>query len=96
MSAPYRWTEPGALDRAACPLCGAECAITRDVVGPTGFAAALGGVATRHDRVACPHDDAPWHEQARELRRLAGETPSEALRAVYEGEAAALIASRSG
>ena len=75
----YRWAEVGKVGNAACKTCGAECLIERDVVGPTNFASAIGGVKHPHDHIQCPNAGAAWHNQAVELRREIAATPSPTL-----------------
>ena len=60
---PYLHAPPGTLDHLDCPVCGAPCLVQRDVVGPTCWAAAMGGQKARHDRFTCAHRDEAWHRE---------------------------------
>lgn len=90
----YRWTEPGKLTNASCRVCGAECRIDRNVLGPTNHASAIGGIKSLHDRICCPSSGTDWHNQAVDLRRLAEATPSPTLAAILRSDLEALLQRR--
>ena len=73
-------TEPDSEDELRCRVCGTKCDVSRNVHGPTGFAAAIGGLAKLHDAFDCPHSDTAWHEQAVNLAMQSEETASKRLR----------------
>lgn len=87
----YWSTKPGALAEASCPVCGAACAIQRNILGPTGFAAAMARRAILHDRIVCPHAGTGWHYRAGRLRDETARTPSHRLASIMQEELDALI-----
>lgn len=90
----------------ACPVCGGALEVTRDVVGPTSFGAAMaarhGGPEARaralvaHDVARCPAATESWHVAAARLVKEARRTASPSVRSLIEADIAALIASRGG
>ena len=90
----YRWSEPGKLASATCRICGAECSIDRNVLGPTNQASAIGGFKRLHDHIVCPHAGAGWHNQAAELRREAETTLSPTLAAILRSDLENLLTHR--
>ena len=67
-----------------CRVCGAECEVERNVLGPTGFASAMGGTKTLHDRFHCPNIDIEWHETALRLVVAIEESPSKRVRELMQ------------
>jgi hypothetical protein len=84
------------VEGMACRVCGEPMQVRRDVLGPTGFASAMGGRAcwTRHDEFWCVSSDEDWHQQALRLRKEATATPSRAIREILEKEIAEVLARR--
>lgn len=97
---------PGEERIPACPVCGGALEVTRGVVGPTSFGAAMaarhGGPEVRarvlvaHDVARCPTAAQPWHVDAARLVTEARRTASPSVRALIEADLAALIAGRGG
>lgn len=88
---PYWSTKPGELVSTSCPVCGETCDIERNLVGPTGFAEALAGRASLHDRIVCPYADTAWHDRATRLQGEIAQTSSRRLAANMGGELRALV-----
>lgn len=80
----YWSTRPGELTRVDCHVCGATCAITRDVFGPTGFAEAMAKRGHWHDRVDCPNAGLDWHDRIHELKHQLAKTPSRRIAALMQ------------
>jgi hypothetical protein len=87
----YRWAEPGKVTNATCKVCGADCRIDRNVLGPTNHASAIGGFKRLHDQIVCPHAGSAWHNQAVELKREAETTPSPTLGAILRSDLETLL-----
>jgi len=68
---------PGTVESRACRVCGTECVVIRDSVGPTSWAAAVGKLKTKHDYFYCPHREQPWHERALSLVEAIEDSPSQ-------------------
>lgn len=92
----YRWAEPGKVANATCKVCGAECEIDRDVVGPTNFASAIGGLKRQHDHIWCPNAGTDWHNRVVELRREIAVTPSPTIAAILTSDMEGLLRGRPG
>ncbi len=88
------FTDPGALERATCDVCGAPCNIERNAYGPTCFAAAIARQKRLHDVIVCPHRERRWHERACELRRAIAETPSPRVAALMRADLDDILARR--
>ncbi len=86
------FTEPDTEDELCCRVCGTKCEVTRNVYGPTGFAAATGGLAKLHDSFHCPHGNAEWHEQALNLIMQSEKTASKRLRDLIHVDLQELLA----
>lgn len=80
------FTKPGEADGILCKVCGTECVVDRNIMGPTCFAAAMGGHKSLHDRAECPHSNAEWHDEAYALWKELGETHSNRVRALIEAD----------
>ena len=52
---------PGTMATATCGVCGSPMNVTRNVLGPTGFAEAMSGNKHLHDRFTCPNKSKDWH-----------------------------------
>jgi hypothetical protein len=61
------YCHPGEHASFACRVCGAECAVERDVLCYGGFAVAMARLKSRHDVFTCPHSGRPEHKVARSL-----------------------------
>ena len=75
---------PGEVEQIACRVCRTTCAVHRDRYGPTGFAAAMGGLSCQHDLFECPNKDLSWHEQALRLVIELEKTPSPRIAALMK------------
>ena len=73
------FTRPGEVDEMTCNVCGDICNVTRDAMGATSFAAALGRHETLHDSFECPHREEIWHQTALRLVEAIESTPSKRL-----------------
>ena len=87
----YQWAEPGTVDTATCNLCGADCAIQRNVFGPTGLASAMGDKKTLHDAFRCPHNRDDWHRRAWDIKVAMVGMPSPRVRNLMEQDLAELL-----
>ena len=87
----YRSSAPGELTEAWCHVCGTRCTIRRNVMGPTCFAEAMGGLKQLHDTVTCPHSGADWHNHAVRLRAAIHETPSARVAALISADLADVL-----
>lgn len=72
--------KPGEVNVMWCQACGAVCEVDRNVMGPTGYAEAMGRRGHLHDYFYCPNSGRPWHDQAVELLEALEETPSNSLK----------------
>jgi hypothetical protein len=72
--------EPGEEASINCRVCGTECDVMRDVLGPTSWAGAMAGRKTLHDRFFCPWSGESWHKQAISLIQEMEKTSSPRLR----------------
>jgi len=59
---------PGTVQTAECGVCGAKMNVSRNVLGPTGFAEAMAGRKHRHDSFVCPHIAEDWHKRICRLK----------------------------
>ena len=78
------FTTPGEVGEMTCKVCRATCTVQRDRYGPTGFAAAMGGLSRKHDLFECPNKDLSWHEQALRLVIELEKTPSPRIAALMK------------
>lgn len=85
-------TEPGGAEDRHCLVCGSECTVSRNIMGPTCFAAAMARHSSLHDCAECPHTNAEWHEEAYYLWREARDTHSARVRALIEADLTDLLA----
>ena len=95
---------PGAEDVPPCGVCGGALQVTRGLVGPTSWAAAIAAkqgsdevkarVKIPHDQALCPDAGEGWHVHARRLVREAADTASPSVRALILGDLAAVLATR--
>jgi hypothetical protein len=90
----YRWAEPGKITSARCKVCGAECVIDRNVLGPTNHASAIAELKRLHDHIWCPHARAEWHNQAVALARAAEATPSATVAAIFRSDLERVLRAR--
>lgn len=82
-----------------CRVCGEPMAVSRNVVGPTGWGHATAIRAGQakgrpHDEFHCEHADATWHRQALALRREAGATSSKRMADQLTAEADEVVRTR--
>lgn len=75
---------PGTVNRRTCQVCGTECLVERNRVGPTSWAAAIGKSEILHDYFYCPHTRKDWHEQALALVEAIENTPSKRVAALMQ------------
>ncbi len=78
------FTAPGEVGQIACKICRTTCTVHRDRYGPTGFAAAMGGLSRKHDLFECPNKDLGWHQQALRLVIELETTPSPRIAALMK------------
>ena len=78
------FTAPGEVGEMACKVCGTTCTVDKNCYGPTGFAAAMGGLSCKHDLFECPNKDFRWHEQALRLVIELEKTPSPRIAALMK------------
>jgi hypothetical protein len=45
-------------------VCGSECEVERNALGPTCTAMAMARRAVRHDKFFCRHSEEEWHREA--------------------------------
>jgi hypothetical protein len=76
--------DPGTTEVRRCGVCGAPCAIERNINGPTSWAGAMMGRKWLHDVFKCPHYDFEWHKLAYRLAKEYAATVSARLRALIE------------
>jgi len=93
--------DAGTCDSKNCPTCTRPMAITRNCVGPRGSVA---NMAMRlnpknhsdfvpYDLFQCENAKDPKHQQARDLFKLARDTPSPTLRGIYLEDAKEIVCS---
>ncbi len=70
------YAEPGQVEEMLCRICGAECRVERNVLGPTGVASAIVGKHSYHDQFVCPNAGERWHDKALKLFVAIEEMPS--------------------
>lgn len=75
---------PGTVTERFCQVCGTECLVERNKVGPTGWAAAMAKAETVHDFFYCPHKNQPWHDQAVALVQAIENTPSRRIASIIQ------------
>ena len=73
------FTMPGSVDTRICKVCESVCDIQREVLGYTGYAAAMSKKKTLHDQFVCPYEKEKWHKQALELVKEIEKCPSPSL-----------------
>ena len=83
--------DPGECDSVDCGICSQPMTVTRNVSGPTSFAAAMGRLHRLHDSFVCPSRDEDWHIQAKKLIQMAQETPSKRLEEMFLFEAQEIL-----
>jgi hypothetical protein len=84
-------TPPGEAEGIICRVCGTECIVEHNIMGPTCFAAAMSGSKCLHDRATCPYSDMAWHEEAHELINELRDTHSKRLRSLIEEDLIELL-----
>lgn len=92
-------SEPGLHARLHCRVCGEPMAVSRDVIGPTGWTHAMAINAGRakgrlHDSFRCERAGEAWHRQALALRREAEGTSSKRLADLLTAEADEVVRTR--
>ena len=70
------YEEPGKVEEIRCRVCGTECKVDRNVLGPTGIASAISGRHNYHDQFVCPNTEKKWHYKALKLFVAIEEMPS--------------------
>lgn len=78
--------DPGKWDEMECRVCNTKCVVERDRLGPTCFAAAMGGSKRKHDCFWCPYHEAEWHEHALKLKREIEDTVNKKIKAIMQEE----------
>jgi hypothetical protein len=91
-------TPPGAVAWLPCRVCGAAMEVSRNQVGLTGWASALGGIPPwlPHDAFWCASADEEWHRQASELLRRLDATVDPAVRHLLEQQIHEVLTNRQG
>tara|TARA_Y100000310_G_scaffold57488_2_gene52741 strand:+ start:63746 stop:64087 length:342 start_codon:yes stop_codon:yes gene_type:complete len=87
---PEPWTEEVML----CRVCGLDCDVMRDVVGPTSFGGAMAKKARKHDLFTCAYRGKAWHEQALRLVKGIEDCPSPTLKRIMQGDLQQIIESQ--
>jgi len=59
--------KPGQVEEKFCQVCGAQCLVKRNEVGPTSYMQAMARAQTVHDYFYCPNMKQEWHDQAMDL-----------------------------
>ena len=93
-SAEMRSPAPGTVEKMQCPTCGDEMDVTRNVMGPTGFAEAVGRGGHLHDRFVCSHAGEVWHTQVIKLKELVRNTPSAIVAQLIGDEVVGILKTR--
>ena len=70
------YEEPDKVEEIRCRVCGTECEVDRNVLGPTGVASAIAGHHNYHDQFVCPNAGERWHYKALRLFVAIEEMPS--------------------
>jgi hypothetical protein len=78
-----------------CGVCGTQMSERRNCYGPRGFAMAMMGSKSHYDEFTCPHRGEMWHKQVIDLRKLAKETPSSKLEAIFKEEIDGILDTRT-
>lgn len=86
--------DPGTVEEVSCGICGEPMDVKRNVVDARSYVESISGSKFTHDVFICPHRQKTWHQQAKELMRLARKTPSSYLQAIYQNEAEQVLKSR--
>ena len=79
------------LEGLDCKVCGAECDVQRDVIGPTSWGGAMAGINRKHDVFTCPHSNKAWHMQALRLIKMADDMPSPTIADIMRQDLEAII-----
>lgn len=72
------------VSKHTCQVCGTECIVERNCVGPTSWTAAMGKSEVLHDYFYCPNTGKDWHEQAIALALEIETTPSKRIAALMQ------------
>lgn len=78
--------DPGKWKTAKCKVCGSECDVKRNVLGPRSWVGAMAKIETLHDLFTCPHTGEKWHIQAYELLISIENNPSERYKEMVQSE----------
>jgi hypothetical protein len=90
------FTDPGAASDVTCKVCGAICTVSRNTVGPTSFAAAMGKQKVLHDVFTCPDTQQPWHVEALRLAEAVDSAPSPRVAELIRRDLADLLRAHRG
>lgn len=88
----HAFPDPGKFETLACGVCGTRMNALRNVLGPTSFAAALGGSKRPHDYFSCPYLNGDWHRRIVALKMEAHRTSSKKMREILLGEIEEILA----
>ena len=86
----YFIADPGTEEKH-CRVCGTKCEASRNVYGPTGFAAAMAQDVRLHDMFVCPHAGQVWHDQALRLVLAIEDTPSKRVASLMKQDLVDLL-----
>lgn len=75
---------PGTVVKRSCQVCGTECEVERNRIGPTGWTEAVAKLETVCDFFYCPNTGKPWHDQALALVQAIESTPSKRIAALMQ------------
>lgn len=95
MSDGTRFSDPGEFNELSCDICGEKMDVTRNVNGPTSFAAAMGEISRLHDSFNCPFREDMWHKQACKLKAEARRNPSKRLADIMMSEMTEVLTTRN-
>lgn len=82
---------PGEVGAWDCRVCGDACDVRRNAVGRRSF---FCPIESPHDRFTCPNAGEGWHDLALEISQALVKMPAPSVRALMEGDLAALLRNR--
>ena len=83
---------PATVTKRTCQVCGIECEVERNQVGPTSWSGAVGKAETPHDYFYCPYSGQDWHNQALALVQAIENMPSKRVATLMQQDLADLLA----
>ena len=78
--------DPGTCKSLKCGICDDEMNVKRNVLGPTSFVGALGGIKRLHDSFTCPNLEVDWHKKIVDLYREVRNTNSVTIKKIIREE----------